>query len=204
MLICLSSSVGFYQQAPDAPATPTVPNLPDVNSQILQLVIQDQWDRGNDMFSGKQVKVPTNLNVAERDEQRHAEVRKILAEGKINSGKEYFFAALIFQHSSAPEDLMFAHMLAVTAVAKGNAGAKWMAAATLDRYLWSIKQSQIFGTQFQMGTDEKWTMEPYDRTTVSDSIRSTWCVVPLKEQQRVLRDLQDGTGPANTGIRDCK
>ncbi|MGA2606826.1 MAG: hypothetical protein ABSH01_05140 [Terriglobia bacterium] len=191
-------------QTPEAPATPTVPNFPDVKPQILQLVIQDQWDRGNDMFSGKRVKVPANLNVEERDEQRHAEVRKILAEGKINSGREYFFAALIFQHSSAPVDLMFAHMLAVTAVAKGNAGAKWMAAATLDRYLWSIKQSQIFGTQFHKGTDQKWTMEPYDRTTVSYSIRATWCVVPLEDQEKVLKDVQDGAGPPSTGIRDCK
>lgn len=31
---------------------PTVPNLPDANPEVLQLAIQDQWDRGNDMFGG--------------------------------------------------------------------------------------------------------------------------------------------------------
>lgn len=203
-LIFFCAPLGFCQQTSETPATPTLPNLPDVNPQILQLVISDQWDRGNDMFYGKQVRVPANLNVEQRDEQRHAEVRKILAEGKINSGQEYFFAALIFQHSSASEDLMFAHMLAVTAVARGNSSATWMAAATLDRYLWSIKQPQIFGTQFQKGKEGNWTMEPYDRKAASDSIRATWCVVPVKQQEKVLRELQEGTGSANTGTSDCR
>ena len=33
--------------------TPTVPDLPGVNPEILTLVVQDQWDRGVDMFVSK-------------------------------------------------------------------------------------------------------------------------------------------------------
>lgn len=156
------------------------------------------------MFSGRQVKTPANLKVSERDAERQAEVRKILAEGKISTGREYYFAALIFQHSSKSEDLMFAHMLAVTSVARGNGDAKWMTAATLDRYLWSIKQPQVFGTQFQKAADQKWAMEPYDRNAVSDSIRAVWCVVPLAEQNKILKDFQNGGPLASTGTADCK
>ena len=99
---------------------------------------------------------------------------------------------------------MLAHLLSSTSVALGGNG-KWMMAATLDRYLHSIKQPQIFGTQF-FTTDggHTWTMEPYDRSTVTDAERALWCVVPLAEQQRVLEKMQRGEGAASTGIEGCK
>lgn len=184
--------------------TPTVPNLPDVNQHLLRLVIEDQWDRGNDMFSGKKAKYSAKVNVPERDAERQAEVRKILSEGRISTGREYYFAALIFQHSSKPEDLMLAHVLAVTSVTKKNGNAKWMAVATFDRYLWSIKQPQVFGTQFQKDAYQKWTMEPYNRAAVSDSVRTSWCVVSLAEQEKALKDFQNGGDLTSTQTPDCK
>jgi len=36
----------------------------------------------------------------------------------------------------------------LVAAAKGDQGAAWIAAATLDRYLQSVRQPQIYGTQF--------------------------------------------------------
>jgi hypothetical protein len=53
-----------------------------VNPQLLRLAIQDQSDRGNDLFSGKQVKTPQDLNVPKRDAEGQAEVRTLLSEGK--------------------------------------------------------------------------------------------------------------------------
>jgi hypothetical protein len=203
-LLTLAAAPFFCQDNANPPSAPTVPNLPDVNPQLLHLVIEDQWDCGNDMFSGRQVKTPQNLNVPKRDAERQAEVRKLLAEGSINTGRECYFAALIFQHSSSAENLLLAHMLAVTSVAKGNINGKWMSAATLDRYLWSINHPQVFGTQFQKGADEKWTMEPYDQTAVSDSIRASWCVVSLVEQEKILKDSQTSGPLAGTSTPDCK
>lgn len=168
----------------------TVPDLPDVNPQLLQLAIQDQADRGNDLFSGKQLKTPPDLNVPKRDAERQAKVRALLAEGKVNSGRDYYFAALIFQHSETSENLLLAHILAVTSVTKGDRSGGWLSAATLDRYLWSIKHPQVFGTQYQTGTDNKETMEPYDRTVISDEIRAAWGVDSLKQQQKYLDDSQ--------------
>lgn len=166
----------------------TVPNLPDVNPQLLQLAIEDQSDRGNDLFSGKELKTPPNLNVPKRDAERQAKVRVLLAAGKVNTGREYYFAALIFQHSETSENLLLAHILAVTSVAKGDESGGWLSAATLDRYLWSIKRAQVFGTQYQTHADKKETMEPYDRTAISDKIRSAWGVDSLEQQQKKLND----------------
>ncbi|MGC1596921.1 MAG: hypothetical protein WA774_16325, partial [Candidatus Acidiferrales bacterium] len=78
----------FSQDNVAKQSVPTVPNLPDVNPQLLQLAIQDQSDRGNDLFSGKQLKPPQNLNVPKRDAERQAKVRALLAEGEINSGRD--------------------------------------------------------------------------------------------------------------------
>ena len=168
----------------------TVPDLPDVNPHLLQLAIQDQADRGNDLFSGKQLKTPPDLNVPKRDAERQAKVRALLAEGKVNSGRDYYFAALIFQHSETSENLLLAHILAVTSVTKGDRSGGGLSAATLDRYLWSIKHPQVFGTQYQTGVGNKETMEPYDRTAISDEIRAAWGVDSLKQQQKQLNDSQ--------------
>jgi hypothetical protein len=195
--------------APAPTDKPTVPNLPDVNSDLLQLVIEDQWDRGNDMFGNRQVQKPNAIDwkqVGQRDEQRREQVRKLLAGGRITTGQEYYFAALIFQHSDQPEGFMLAHVLAVTAVGKGDGLGKWLAAATLDRYLQSVHQPQIFGTQFFTPSSEKqgWTMEPYNRDILSDDERALWCVVPLYQQEQILRDIRAGKPLVGTQISDCK
>lgn len=194
-------------QTPLAAAdTPTVPSFTDVNSTVLALVIQDQWERGIDMFSGRIVKLPQLIDwkaVAPHDDARHRAVRKLLADGKLQSGKDYNFAALIFQHSGDSADLILAHALAVTAVAKGEGNAKWLAAATFDRYLHSIKQPQVFGTQLFRDAGGPWSMEPYDRTALSDSVRAAWCVVPLADQIGIERDARDGKPPRSTQIQGC-
>jgi hypothetical protein len=195
LLLTLAAQPVLCQDNVDKQSAATVPDLPDVNPQLLRLAIQDQSDRGNDLFSGKQLKTPQDLNVPKRDAERQAKVRALLAEGKVNTGREYYFAALIFQHSETSENLLLAHILAVTSVAKGDKSGGWLSAATLDRYLWSVKHPQVFGTQYQTGADDKETMEPYDRIAISDKIRAAWGVDSLKQQQEYLTDSQKGHAP---------
>ena len=70
-----------------------------------------------------------------------------------------------------PADYLLAHTLSMVAVASGQASAIWIGAATLDRYLNSIRQPQIYGTQFFFKPGEPTTQEPYNRTLVSDALR---------------------------------
>ena len=187
---------------------PTIPKLSDVNPELLKLVIADQWDRGMDMFSGRQVKSPESLDwqrIGARDAERKKAVRSLLASGQIQSGREYQFAALVFQHSTDDADLQTAHVLATTAVAKGDQQARWLSAASFDRLLWNLSRPQVFGTQFKQDPQtNKWTMDPYDRESVSDPVRAAWCVVGVAEQERILKALQSGAGTPSTGIADCK
>jgi hypothetical protein len=202
-------SVGLVlaQDVPTSGPSPTVPKFSDVNPDVLNLVIQDQWDRGMDMFGGREVKFPvppTGAEIARHDEQRHVAARKLLADGALRSGKDFQFASLIFQHSGIPADLMLAHVLAVTAVEKGEKSARWLAAATLDRYLQSVQEPQVFGTQFRRVAD-KWSMEPYDKSLLPDATRAAFCVVPASEQDSIVDAANRSGGQVRgTGLPDCK
>jgi hypothetical protein len=188
---------------------PTIPALPDVNPELLRTVIADQWDRGMDMFGGRPAKTGTPPDwsaVAARDKERQATVRALVNKGELKSGRDYQFGALVFQHSESANDVMLAHLFAVTAVLKGQPTAKWLAAAALDRYLWHTSQPQMFGTQFKQidGGEEAWTMDPYDRENISDSVRAEWCVVSLSEQARVLAALKSGQPAGATSTPSCE
>jgi hypothetical protein len=202
ILAFVLAPVLFAQTAPPADK-PTVPKLTDVNAEVLDLVIQDAWDRGTDMFGGRSLQ-PRPGKIEDRDEQRRQAVRKLVNESKLQSARDFFFAALVLQHSGETEDTILAHVLATTAAAKGAPYARWLAAASLDRYLWLNRQPQVFGTQFTQPPGGEWTMEPYNRTAVTDAVRALWCVAPQATQDQVLADVKKGQPLTGTSVSDCK
>jgi len=129
-----------------------------------------------------------------------SEVRQLVAEDKVQTGEDYYYAAFIFQHGQKSEDYLYAHVLAVTALGKGFSPAKWLCAATLDRYLRSIKQPQIFGTQFGNGP-AVYDMSPYDKDLLSDKIREVWCVASYTTQLKISDDLK--ANKEFTSTRTC-
>jgi len=124
----------------------------------------------------------------EEAERRHR-TGKLLAAGQLHSAKDFAEAAFIFQHGGSPEDYLLAHSLALVAVAKGDAGSAWIAAATLDRYLQSIGKPQIYGTQFKFmpKSGVPATQEPYNRELVSDALRRQLGVPSLANQEEQLK-----------------
>lgn len=123
------------------------------------------------------------------DAEREAATRNLLAAGQLQTGKEFREAAFIFQHSHEPDDYLMAHTLAMIAMTKGDQGASWIAAATLDRYLMAIGKPQIYGTQFMMPAGQPVTQDPFNRTLISDDLRKVLGVPPLKEQEKSRKAL---------------
>lgn len=121
------------------------------------------------------------------DPERRAKTHKLLAAGALHTGKDYEEAALVFQHGDSSSDFLLAHTLAMVAVSKGDAGAIWIASATLDRYLQKIGQPQLFGTQYSGDSKGKWTQDPYDRDTVSDALRQQLGVPTQPAQAEQLK-----------------
>lgn len=130
--------------------------------------------------------------VNKTDAARREATRKLLGDGKLHTGEDFERAAFVFQHGDSPEDYLLAHTLAMVAVARGQSRAIWIAAATLDRYLNSIHQPQIYGTQFYTPSNKPVTQEPYNRSLVSDALRR-YLNVPsqaAQEEQRKQNEIE--------------
>jgi hypothetical protein len=121
--------------------------------------------------------------VGPSDEQHRIAVRQLLKDGKLHTGEDFNKAAFIFQHGGTPGDYLLAHTLAVVAIARGDSSAIWIASATLDRYLMSIKQPQIYGTQYSWNNQDPTTQDPYNRELISDPLRQALHVPTLAEQE---------------------
>jgi hypothetical protein len=53
---------------------------------------------------------------------------------------------------SRPDDYLLAHELCVVAIGKGEKRARWLAAASEDRFLMALKRPQRFATQYHLAT----------------------------------------------------
>jgi len=142
-----------------------------------------------------------NRNDMEGDARRRTQVRQLIADDKVQTGEDYYYAAFIFQHGQKPEDYLYSHVLAMTALKMGFAPARWLSAASLDRYLRSVKQPQIFGTQFGSLFDDRDDQEPYNKELLSDKMREMFCVASYARQQKILEDTR--SGKEFTSTRTC-
>jgi hypothetical protein len=66
----------------------------------------------------------------DQDRQRRARTGDLLDRGLLHSADDFYHAAFVYQHGDRPDDFLKAHVLAMVAVGRGRADAKWIAAAT--------------------------------------------------------------------------
>lgn len=144
------------------------------NAEMQALFDADQRDRQTDPIDWDRVSAA--------DKQRRARTQELLAAGTLASGTDFFNAAFVFQHGDDAQDFLKAHTLALVAVARGRSDALWIASATLDRYLLTINQPQIFGTQF-MTRSGVTTQEPFQRQVIPDALRTILRVPTLSDQE---------------------
>jgi len=157
----------------------------DVDNPVMQQIFQaDKKDRQPGIGKIDWAKVTKS------DASRRTTTARLLAEGKLHTGEDFEGAAFVFQHGDSPDDYLLAHTLAILAVARGQASAMWIAAATLDRYLQSINKPQIYGTQFLTKPKQATTQEPYNRSLVSDAVRR-YLGVPSQAEQEGQRKRYD-------------
>jgi len=154
------------------------------NSEMQRIFDEDQKDRQPGIAK-------IDWSVVSKADTAHREVTaKLLADGKLHTGEDFERAAFVFQHGEKPADYLLAHTLAMVAVSRGQGSAIWIAAATLDRYLQSIHQPQIYGTQFLTKKNEPTTQEPYDRRLIPDALRRS-LGVPSQASQEEQRKRYD-------------
>ncbi len=160
------------------------------NSEMAEMFEADQEIRR------KLITQPSNgreliMRMVTEDAERQARTEQLLADGALTSANDFYHAAFIFQHGGDADSYLLAHTLAVAAAARGHKEAPWIAAATLDRYLQEIGQSQIYGTQYSTPAGQESTMEPYNRDLVPDSLRAVLGVPNQVAQAERLKEMRE-------------
>jgi hypothetical protein len=151
--------------------------LATINAELYWMYQEDQQSRMNDEIDWE--------IVHKQDSTHRARVKEIIDAGGLRAADDYFHAAMIYQHGDDSTDYRMAHELALKAVEVDSTHdvAKWLSAAAMDRYLWSVDKPQIYGTQYHI-IDGKWTIEPIDTTAVTDDERQKWHVPTLEEARK--------------------
>jgi tetratricopeptide (TPR) repeat protein len=155
-----------------------------INTELARLYEEDQKDRtaGPD-------KIDWSV-VSKRDAERRKRVLEIAEQGGLREGEDYYHAAMVFQHGDELEDYDRAHKWCLKAVELGNDDARWLAAATKDRWLMNQGKPQLYGTQFKK-VDGKWILWEVD-PSVTDEERAKWGVPTLAESKERAKQMNEG------------
>ena len=145
------------------------------NSELARLFQEDQADRTTK--DGKPIDWKT---VEPRDRAREKRVKDLYATNELHTGADYYHVAMVLQHASAPEDYLLAHELCVVAISKGHEDAKWLAAASEDRFLMNIGRPQRFATQFRSVGNSPMRLYDTDQG-VTDDLRRALNVPTLSQ-----------------------
>lgn len=117
-------------------------------------------------------------------------VVEIFAEGCLKSAADYLAAALIYQHGDVPDHYYQTYIWVTRAIKLGINGAevksaKSMAALAIDRYLVSLGNKQLFGSQFSMAQpkDQCWCIDQVE-SSFPDTLRKEYLGQSLLERSR--------------------
>lgn len=103
------------------------------------------------------------------------------------SADNLFHAAWLFNHGDHPDEARRSHELACEAAARGHPGARWLAAAALDRWCMYEGRPQKYGTQF-VPDGRRYRLWDVDPAT-SDEERAAWDVPRLAEQLKRAEEM---------------
>ena len=116
------------------------------------------------------------------DRERMKRTSELLELNALKAGIDFYRAAFIFQHGDRPEDFLRAHHLAVVSLSKGY-DARWISAATLDRYLHAIGKQPIYGSQYQVNEAGEYIRQPTAAGVVSDAERALLNIPKLTDEK---------------------
>lgn len=153
-------AISVFTQSPFAQAK---------NNQVLaNAYIEDQLDRKAMHSSSMKAE-----QVIVRDRERRRLVMEFLKAGKIQSGDDYYAAAMVFQHGESPSDYRIAHALSTLSASLSGAPSEtsWLMAASWDRLMHSMGRPQWYGTQYVTDAKGHQALLPIDMKAVSDAER---------------------------------
>lgn len=145
------------------------------NAELQRLFDEDQAARQNQDVDWD--------TLDKEDAERREAVLRLLTDGEVRTGLDYFNAAIIFQHGETVEDIRLAHSLATISATLGFERANWLKAASWDRILMYFEQPQWYGTQFTVDDSGNWELYDVEPDLINDEQRAEWFVPPLEESK---------------------
>jgi hypothetical protein len=154
-----------------------------MNSELQDLFRADRDERTNHPDYG----TPEYHALRERDAGRRKHLKNIVESGGLEEPEDYYHAAWILNHGERVEEIWQAHILAEQAIKLGLRRARWLTAATYDRWLMYQGKPQKYGTQIVPDGKRQrvWDVEP----ATSDAERAQWDVPTLAEMYRRAEEL---------------
>lgn len=119
--------------------------------------------------------------LAASDLMHRQQVYQFLSQSLLIEAVDLYRAALVLQNTdtaSCKENHMLAYYLAMESAKKGHEEAKYLAAASLDKYLIYSGLRQKYGTQVGRDRFGRYYVSPFD-TSTTDADRAVWNVPPL-------------------------
>jgi hypothetical protein len=159
---------------------------PADNAELALMYQEDQSDRMP--ADGKPIDWKV---VAPRDKVRETRAKELYTANQLKTGADYYYVAMILQHAATPEDYLLAHELCIVAIIKGEERAKWLAAASEDRFLMNIGRPQRFGTQYRT-EGPGGPLRLYQMGEgVSDTLRAAFDVPSLNDARKLEEKPKD-------------
>ena len=148
----------------------------DRSAALIRLLAEDQAeDRA--VLVGE----PAYVALRDRDRARREKALSLLAEGWPEDADALYAAAWVLNHGDLTEEAALGSRLATLAADKGRPGARWLAAAALDRSLMYAERPQKYGTNI-VPDGVGWRLWDVDPAT-TDAERQANDVPPLAEMQ---------------------
>ena len=149
------------------------------NLRLDELYAADQKDREKVYETTGEVD-----SLKQRDHERRRELVEMIGQGGVNTVNDLYHAAVLFLHGTEPKEFLSAHRLAMISSINGHKPSRWLAAASLDRFLMSIGLPQTYGTQFEHSEDDnRYQLRlPIDDTTVLHFEKRFFGVPPVVER----------------------
>jgi hypothetical protein len=168
------------------------------NRNLYRLFTADQKDRHLAILKKGELHW---RQMAERDKERRRLVVQILKRAAGLTARDYYRAAMIFQHGPKAADYRRAVVLTRKAIRFGEENAKWLFAAATDRLLTKTGRKQKYGTQFRKNLENgRWHLFPVDKR-ISDAQRAKFNVRPLKEALAKVKELNQKEKPRGSKPR---
>ena len=178
LLLIIASHPGLASASESSPVPPGQAD----NAVLKKILDADQTDRQGDAFRNEPEAVKA------RDRQRRDTVLQMVKDGSLHTARDYFSAAMVFQHSA--DDIRLAHSLATIAgyLDPENKQYRWLMAASWDRMLMQRVQPQWYGTQYQ-GDERGMFLFPIAGGAVTDAERADMGVPALDESRSRLVEI---------------